>query len=156
MNVLIKHIGEPQALLLRSTLQQTRFIINFECSECAGTAFLIVMHSPADFDLASIKRQVCGKTLECGVSVDGLYEFKELFHTGREKVVPLGQVGAFEFEGRFTKCLISGEGYVFQVGGMEFVITTELIPGGDLGQFLKIEEGSWVTFKADELRFWVT
>jgi hypothetical protein len=66
-------------------------------------------------------------------------------------MVPLGERGLFEFEGCLSSVLMTGEGYVFSAGSVEFMISSKWIPR-DSG----VQEGSWVKFVAEGLAFWIT
>src|SRR5262245_2125612 len=120
MSIVINNLDYPTTTTLRDGIRLTRFPVEFQCTECSGSAYLCVIHSSPSIDLTAVKRQVLGQPLEYSLGIEKIRDFKKLLADGHERMVPLGPPGAFEFEGCLTSVLFSGEGYFFRVGQVEF------------------------------------
>src|SRR5579859_3811966 len=107
MELIITRIGGPVTATLRDNIRQSRFPVEFESTECAGKAFLCVIHSSPSIDMQSIRKQVLGHAFDFSLDMEKIRAFKKVLADGRERMVPLGPPGAFEFEGRLASVLMT-------------------------------------------------
>ena len=150
MKVKLIRIGLPTTSVLRNNAKLSRFPVEFCSTECSGKAELCVTHSSTPVNIQSIQRRFQNDEFDFSLDVEKVSGFSKILASGTDRVSPRGQ-GVFEFEGRLINGLTSGEGYVFQTGGILLMIPNKWIPPN-----LMVEEGDWVKFTAEGLQFWVT
>lgn len=132
--------------------QVIRFDAGCTAPDFSGEVYLSVLRIRTDLSSGEIARRVIDRPLDLPVIFTKAHDFRRQEVPFRSSVTAVGPRGIVDCHGQIVSHMHTGEGSIFTGGRMEFVIDQCATPPENL----EVEEGTWVSFRAEGFGFWMT